>query len=82
MREQNALAQHPLIPHRKLELGKREGVPKVQGAVHVRVRVVAEPFWVLLADLSGRGEALRLLRGGSIDFEELFARPEGLIFFL
>lgn len=81
VREQHPLPQHPLVSRCKLNLGNRESMSEVQGAVHVGVWKVAEPFGELLLDLDP-GEALRLLEGRGIDLKDAFVLPPLLVFLL
>lgn len=53
MREQDSLAQHPLIPCRELDFGDGESVTEMERTIHVGVREVPKPFGKLLLDFSG-----------------------------
>lgn len=52
--EQRSLSQHSLITSRKLNLGDRECVAKMERSVHVRVWKRSKPFRLLLVELFKR----------------------------
>jgi len=53
-------------------------VPEVKGAIHVGVWEVSKPLGILLFDLRG-GESIQLIRGGSVDVEDVFVFPSLLV---
>ena len=81
MWEEDALAQQPLVSCAELDFGNGEGVAEMEGSVHVRVWEVSEPLGVLFLDLCGR-EALQLVFGWCICFEEGLVPPSCLVFSL
>ena len=79
--EQDTLAQHPLVPSGKLDLGNSESMSEMETSVHVWVWKVSEPLGVLFLELF-LGKASKLLRLGSVDLEDLFFLPSILVFLL
>lgn len=79
VREEDALAEHALVARCELNLGDGEGVAEVQGAIHVRVGEVSEPFGEVFLDVGG-GDVLCLFRGWGVNLEEAFCGPTSLVF--